>query len=120
MRINGDSSAAYYSTFHTQEDLTITSFTETAIGYHTVGFLGAASAAPANWGAGTIQIPGWNQPASRPAVNHQWHSNFFDVNAFLSLGGGEYTAAGPYTSLVFNASAGNITAGSEFTIYGWG
>jgi hypothetical protein len=123
MRINNDSAASYYSNYHQQQQTTISSFVESGATYVTVGLMAGASAAGgSNWGSGEIVVPGWNQPGSRAAVNHVWSSHFYDsaADSFLAHGGGMYTNAGPYTSIVLYSSSSNLKAGSEFTVYGWG
>lgn len=121
MRINGNTGTNYFGNLHTQQNTTISSFAEVSLTYGTVGGgIAAASAAASNFGSGEVTFTGWNAPASRPALNWLWAGHMFEsaANSFYSQGGGLFIVAGPYTSLTFLAGAGNLKAGSEFTVYG--
>jgi hypothetical protein len=123
MRINNDGGTNYFSTISIEQNATITPSNNNGYTYFFAGHMAGASAVNASGhGSGEIVIPGWDAPGSRAAVNLHWHSHTYDTaaNSSYAQGGGLYNATGPWTSVMFFPSTGNLKAGSEFTIYGWG
>lgn len=121
LRINNDTSANYNTNFQTQQQATVSPSAASAGTSAVIGVIPCASAVSGNYSCGEVTIPGWDAPASRPAVNglfscHMWDSA---ANSFFIDGGFLFKVAGPYTSLVILPAFGNLKSGSEFTVYGW-
>lgn len=120
MLINGSTSAVYNTNIHTQANATITPGTEVGVGRAVLGACTAGSSAANNFGSGEVVIPGWDAP--HPNLNWHFHSHLWDsaANSLYSQGGGVFFGSGPFTSLTFLPALGNLVAGTEITVYGWG
>lgn len=120
MRVNG-STAGYFSTLSNQGGVTPAYSVEWATAWATVGWIGTTTTAVWNWGAGEIVFPAWNAPGGRAALNWLAQSHFIDgqTNTIRGHIGGEYGAAGPYTSLTFSPNTVGFKAGTEFVLYGF-
>lgn len=120
MRINNNSTGVYFSNLSYLVNTTISNFIEDAGTYCTIAGITAANATASVFASGEWNAPGWNAPGGY--LNHQWTSHYWNAAATSALGrgGGMFMVAGPYTRLDLFAAAGNLKAGSEFTIYGWG
>jgi hypothetical protein len=121
-RINGDTGANYFETLTIQQQNVTNSINNHGSVSAFVATLAAASAQANAHTSGTISIPGWDAPGSRAQVNFQWQAHMYDsaANSFFTQGGTLYNGVGPYTSITMYPLAGNIKAGAEFTVYGWG
>lgn len=123
LRINNNSVDQYLAT------LTQTQNTALAVGVNSGGTaqffisnISAATAATATiFGSGTIQIQGWDAPHAGPGVT--WHGQVYAANAtnaILCTGGGQFTGAGPYTSVQLYPTPGNnFVAGTRVDVYGY-
>ena len=120
MRVNGVTNA-YFSSLFWQTGGTLSGSVEwIGVNAH-CGFMTGTQASAANWGAGEVVIPGWNNPGGRGAVQYFARSHLINsqTDAFRAHNAGMCGLAGPYTSLVFLPANGSFTAGTEFVLYGY-
>ncbi len=122
MRINGSSSAVYYDHITNMIALAAPALGQD-IG-QTRGNLGLLMAndvaAGVNFSGGTANIMGWPSTGTDTALH--WEANGGGMHGsagFRSLTAGTVALGGPYTSISLFSGAGNIMAGSEFTLWGW-
>lgn len=123
IRVNNNATGAYYTNIHHQVGTVINCYCDTQITFGAIGALASASAASNIWSAGEAVIVGWNMTAPAQATPHiQFHAGMWlsAAESFYSQGNIMFYANGPYTSLTLYAGGGNLKAGSEFTLYGWG
>lgn len=83
------------------------------------GNITAASNTAGRFGAGEVNIIGWNAPHNR--IDALFQSGFMDqgVGAFAVSGMFEYAGNGPYSAVTLWPNSGNFIAGSEFVLEGW-
>jgi hypothetical protein len=120
MQVNALSGTSYNTNIHTQINATISSGTEVGVGRAALGACTGSTASANNFGSGEVVIPGWDIP--HPNLNWHFHSHMWDsaANSFYSQGGGVLFNSGPFNQLTFLAASGNLVAGTEITVYGWG
>lgn len=120
LRINSDSTAVY--------DYNAAQFANGAVGSDIVagatfielGPMPAASATAGVFGGGVIDIIGWDSPHSTYlTIGGRTHAYIPAVNAYVTIPGGHYRSAGPYTSVTLIPEFGSFAAGSQFDLYGY-
>jgi hypothetical protein len=120
LQFNGDGSGSYDCNYSQIKNATFQGpfglATQTSV---PVGMTGGSTAAANNFGAGTIDIPGWDLPHTAN-VNFTFAAHFYEnlANSYYHFGGALYFAALGLTSITLFASGGNLVAGSEFVLTG--
>lgn len=122
LRINGDGGNNYrWSLLNGFGTSTPTASTFVGVSSAQVAILPALTAAAGDWGAGSLELHGWDNPHPGGWLTGTAQFGYID-NAVGSSSNGlytvQYTGAGPFTSLVLLTN-GNFIAGSEFNLVGW-
>lgn len=119
MRVNNVSSADYYGSHTTQVGTGITGFVVTAAAHARVGAIPGAGAQSGLFGAGHVDIPGWNNPTGGATGRLAWtaQSGFWDTASICYNETSEwlFVPNGPYTRIDM-LNAANFLTGSQFTL----
>jgi hypothetical protein len=121
MRVNGDATAQYDSEYVRGTVAVLSGATATAVTFVDIGPIPAATTAAGVFSSGVINFVGWDSPhANNLGFSYQAQAQKLNgIGNISQHGGGDYTAAGPYTSVTLFPSAGLFVAGSDFQIMGW-
>lgn len=120
MQPNANATANYYGQYVSQVN---TAYTANGVATATsarVGIVpGTAAVGATIRGTGTIEIPDWSASGARLSFSSRTTMYDTAANSYLENGGWLLYVDGPYTSLKFAASSGNLITGSEFVLEGW-
>ncbi len=121
LRVNGDSTNAYrvFNRF-AQPTLTFDTNAPVITNSHLVSYIPAAPAWAGVFGSSTWEAAGWDNPHTACLTYHS-SGGYYDgtgTGNLLNMGVGSFAALGPYTSITVFPSAGNLVAGSEFSLRG--
>lgn len=120
MRVNGSIAANYRSNLRSLANTTQTAFADPGgTTFIQVANIPGTSVAAGVFSVGTLAFPVWSPTNNRLTVRYD--SYYYDTaggaaNSILVDGGGQFSEAGPYTTLTLS---GNLNVNSEATARGW-
>lgn len=119
MRINGSSAAVYNSQVHQASNTVSSAAQLLASTSSIIGLMAGSTALAGVYGVGKVDIPGFNSPHSG-FLGWNYQSSVMDTTngVFVNNGGGNFTPAGPYTSITLLPETGNFVTGSDFSLIG--
>jgi hypothetical protein len=121
LRINADAGNNYSYQFIQGANAAVTATPASAVAFYHAGLQPSATAAAGVFGAGDIEITGWDSPHTN-TLSILSRSDTFDsgvTTSWFITGGGKYVPAGPYTSITLLPELGSFIAGSKFQLDGW-
>jgi hypothetical protein len=119
MQINGNATAVYNSQVHQASNTTASAAQLLASTSSIIGLLAGNNALAGVFGTGKVDIVGWSSPHSG-FLGWNYQSSVMDTAAsvFVNNGGGNFTPAGPYTSVTLLPETGSFLTGSDFSLIG--
>lgn len=112
--INGSGAAVY--TFYNCGSTDGADITPAGGGAQVNGFAGVIPGGGTRFSAGEITFPSWDITTS---LTWKFESYAYDgTNQYARYGGGNYDAAGPYTSITLAPAVGSWVVGSDFILEG--
>lgn len=119
IRVNNDSTGAYFGTYMQEQNATVTNVSNSGGTSQQVGVMCAASAGANAFSVGQIDIGGIGSASRKMNATFRSHCWSTQANSYHTTGGFMYNAVGPYTSFVFLPATGNFDVGTEFYFEGW-